>query len=56
MIREEKEREIKKSNKTQAVGQKEDSMDGRLPHAVRPLSWSELPVDAGGYRGAKIKY
>jgi len=26
-----------------------------LPHAVRPLSRSELPVDAGGYRSAKTK-
>jgi hypothetical protein len=42
--------------KTQAGGQKRILWTEGLPHAVRPLSWSELPVDAGGYRSAKIKY
>jgi hypothetical protein len=46
-----------KHSKAQAGCQKKDFYGRKgFPHAVRPLSWSELPVDAGGYRSAKIKY
>jgi hypothetical protein len=59
MIEIEKVEEVGKGQirtKTQAGGQKRILWTEGLPHAVRPLSWSELPVDAGGYRSAKIKY